>query len=127
MYDMWTVTTTAAPRGTRRCRRGWSPGVGTFCESGCIRLTTPGMSQSCCGEVNCPELPTSSLGPVRAARYEGYGIAVITEVSDRRSTRCSGFLKGRLRFGDGEQSAPIPSALAVWGAGPETLAALDGP
>ena len=34
------------------------------------------------------------------------------------------FLRGRLRFGAGEQSAPFPSALAVWGAGPETLAAL---
>lgn len=35
------------------------------------------------------------------------------------------FLKGRLRFGDGEQSAPFPSALVVWGADPETIAALD--
>ena len=35
------------------------------------------------------------------------------------------FLRGRLRFGAGDQSAPFPSALAVWGAGPETLAALD--
>jgi phage N-6-adenine-methyltransferase len=35
------------------------------------------------------------------------------------------FLRGRLRFSDGEQSAPFPSALAVWGAGPETVAALD--
>ena len=35
------------------------------------------------------------------------------------------FLKGRLRFGSGEQSAPFPSALAVWGAGPATLASLD--
>ena len=35
------------------------------------------------------------------------------------------FLRGRLRFGDGEQGAPFPSALAVWGAGPEALAALD--
>ncbi len=35
------------------------------------------------------------------------------------------FLRGRLRFGDGEQSAPFPSALAVWGATPETLFALD--
>jgi phage N-6-adenine-methyltransferase len=35
------------------------------------------------------------------------------------------FLRGRLRFGDGEQSAPFPSALAVWRAGPETVAALD--
>lgn len=35
------------------------------------------------------------------------------------------FLRGRLRFGDGVQSAPFPSALAVWGAGPETLSALD--
>ena len=35
------------------------------------------------------------------------------------------FLRGRLRFGDGEQGAPFPSALAVWGAGPETLSALD--
>ena len=34
------------------------------------------------------------------------------------------FLRGRLRFGDGEQSAPFPSALVVWGAGPETLVAL---
>jgi hypothetical protein len=34
------------------------------------------------------------------------------------------FLRGRLWFGDGEQSAPFPSALAVWGADPETLAAL---
>jgi phage N-6-adenine-methyltransferase len=34
------------------------------------------------------------------------------------------FLKGRLRFGSGEQSAPFPSALAVWGAGPVILASL---
>lgn len=34
------------------------------------------------------------------------------------------FLRGRLRFGDGDQAAPFPSALAVWGADPETLAAL---
>ena len=34
------------------------------------------------------------------------------------------FLRGRLRFGDGEQSAPFPSALAVWGASDETLAGL---
>src|SRR3954466_16374207 len=35
------------------------------------------------------------------------------------------FLRGRLRFGAGEQGAPFPSALAVWGAGTETLTALD--
>jgi hypothetical protein len=35
------------------------------------------------------------------------------------------FLRGRLRFGDGKQSAPFPSALAIWGAEAETLAALD--
>lgn len=35
------------------------------------------------------------------------------------------FLRGRLRFGDSEQSAPFPSALAVWGVGAETIAALD--
>lgn len=35
------------------------------------------------------------------------------------------FLRGRLRFGAGGNSAPFPSALAVWGAGRETLAALD--
>lgn len=35
------------------------------------------------------------------------------------------FLRGRLRFGDGVQSAPFPSALAVWGAAPATLSALD--
>jgi hypothetical protein len=35
------------------------------------------------------------------------------------------FLRGRLRFGAGEQGAPFPSALAVWGAGAETLTALD--
>ncbi len=34
------------------------------------------------------------------------------------------FLKGRLRFGSGEQSAPFPSALAVWGADPVMLASL---
>ena len=28
------------------------------------------------------------------------------------------FLRGRLRFGGSEQSAPFPSALAVWGAEP---------
>ena len=33
-------------------------------------------------------------------------------------------LRGRLAFGDGEQSAPFPSALAVWGAGAPTVAAL---
>jgi site-specific DNA-methyltransferase (adenine-specific) len=35
------------------------------------------------------------------------------------------FLRGRLRFGDGEQSAPFPSAVAVWGASPERSDALD--
>jgi DNA N-6-adenine-methyltransferase (Dam) len=35
------------------------------------------------------------------------------------------FLRGRLRFGDGGQSAPFPSALAVWGADGATLARLD--
>src|SRR3954470_2035480 len=29
------------------------------------------------------------------------------------------FLRGRLRFGEGGNSAPFPSALAVWGAVPE--------
>ena len=35
------------------------------------------------------------------------------------------FLKGRLRFSSSGQGAPFPSALAVWGASPETLDALD--
>ena len=35
------------------------------------------------------------------------------------------FFRGRLRLGDGQQRAPFPSALAVWGASRETLAALD--
>jgi len=35
------------------------------------------------------------------------------------------FLTGRLRFGDGGQSATFPSALAVWGARPALLALLD--
>ena len=35
------------------------------------------------------------------------------------------FLRGRLRFGDGVQSAPFPRRWCVWGAGPETLEALD--
>ena len=35
------------------------------------------------------------------------------------------FLRGRLRFSGSGQSAPFPSALAVWGASPETLDALD--
>ena len=35
------------------------------------------------------------------------------------------FLRGRLRFSDGEQSAPFPSALVVCGAAPETIPALD--
>ena len=35
------------------------------------------------------------------------------------------FLRGRLRFSDGEQGAPFPSALVVWGAAPETIPALD--
>jgi phage N-6-adenine-methyltransferase len=34
------------------------------------------------------------------------------------------FLRGRLRFGDGKQSAPFPSAIVIWGAAPETMAAL---
>ena len=34
------------------------------------------------------------------------------------------FLRGRLRFGDGGNSAPFPSALAVWGADVPTLTAL---
>jgi transcriptional regulator with XRE-family HTH domain len=35
------------------------------------------------------------------------------------------FLKGKLKFGDGAQSAPFPSALAIWGAEPEPLERLD--
>lgn len=35
------------------------------------------------------------------------------------------FLRGRLRFSGSEQSAPFPSAVVIWGATPETLAALD--
>jgi phage N-6-adenine-methyltransferase len=35
------------------------------------------------------------------------------------------FLRGRLRFSGSEQSAPFPSALAVWGASSETLDALE--
>lgn len=35
------------------------------------------------------------------------------------------FLKGRLRFGKNGQSAPFPSALAVWGADAATIAKLD--
>ena len=35
------------------------------------------------------------------------------------------FLRGRLRFGEGTQSAPFPSALAIWGSAPETLTVLD--
>jgi phage N-6-adenine-methyltransferase len=35
------------------------------------------------------------------------------------------FLRGRLRFSGSEQSAPFPSALAIWGAEAETLSALD--
>ena len=35
------------------------------------------------------------------------------------------FLRGRLRFGDGGQAAPFPSAIAIWGASPEMLADLD--
>lgn len=33
-------------------------------------------------------------------------------------------LKGRLRFGDGENSAPFPSALAIWGADAPQIAAM---
>ena len=33
-------------------------------------------------------------------------------------------LKGRLRFGDGQQSAPFPSALVVWGANGDTVSRL---
>jgi phage N-6-adenine-methyltransferase len=36
------------------------------------------------------------------------------------------FLRGRLRFSGSRQSAPFPSALAIWGASPATLEALDG-
>jgi phage N-6-adenine-methyltransferase len=35
------------------------------------------------------------------------------------------FLKGRLRFGDGDRPAPFPSALAIWGADSATLDRLD--
>lgn len=35
------------------------------------------------------------------------------------------FLRGRLRFGNCEQSAPFPSALAIWGADSEMLTRLD--
>lgn len=30
------------------------------------------------------------------------------------------FIKGRLKFGDGENSAPFPSAVIVWGKGTNT-------
>jgi phage N-6-adenine-methyltransferase len=39
-------------------------------------------------------------------------------------TACIFFLRGRLRFSDGEQAAPFPSALVVWGGTPELIAAL---
>ena len=35
------------------------------------------------------------------------------------------FLRGRLKFSDGEQAAPFPSALVLWGAKPENIIALD--
>lgn len=35
------------------------------------------------------------------------------------------FLKGRLRFGEGKDSAPFPSALAIWGARPARIRALQ--
>ncbi len=35
------------------------------------------------------------------------------------------FLKGRLRFGEGKESAPFPSALAIWGARPAKIRALQ--
>ncbi len=35
------------------------------------------------------------------------------------------FLRGRLKFSHGRQSAPFPSALIVWGASPEELSTLD--
>ena len=35
------------------------------------------------------------------------------------------FIRGRLRFSDGGQSAPFPSALAIWGASEEALRSLD--
>lgn len=35
------------------------------------------------------------------------------------------FLRGRLRFSDGGESAPFPSALAIWGASEEVLCSLD--
>jgi hypothetical protein len=34
------------------------------------------------------------------------------------------FLRGRLRFSEGEQAAPFPSALVVWGGTPEFIAQL---
>ena len=34
------------------------------------------------------------------------------------------FLRGRLSFGEGGQSAPFPSALVLWGGTPEHIAAL---
>jgi hypothetical protein len=36
------------------------------------------------------------------------------------------FLRGRLRFGDGVQSAPFPSALVVWGGTIEEVTAVRG-
>lgn len=35
------------------------------------------------------------------------------------------FIRGRLRFSDGGQSAPFPSALAIWGASEDALRSLD--
>jgi hypothetical protein len=31
------------------------------------------------------------------------------------------FLRGQLRFSDGEQAAPFPSALVIWGGTPELI------
>ena len=35
------------------------------------------------------------------------------------------FLRGRLAFGDGDQAAPFPSALALWGATGEQITRLE--
>lgn len=85
--------------------------------------------------VNPPYGRTLSAWVEKARREhdEGNARAVVLLIPARTDTAywhdhvasaTAWFLRGRLKFNDGPQAAPFPSALVVWGATPEEVAAL---
>ncbi len=75
------------------------------------------------------------VGKARTEVQHGRAQVVVALVAARTDTRwwhdhIAGvaevfLLRGRLRFGDGKQAAPFPSALVVWGADSETVTQLQ--